>query len=114
MHYNYFEVNIYLHIQIFYYIVNYILSPYIIYFLISGFPGGSVGKESVCRAGDLGLVPCLGRSPGERNGDPLQFSVLFLFPLQYSCLENSMTGGLQSMGSQGVGHDLATSIQQML
>ena len=44
-----------------------------------GFPGGSAGKESACNAGDLGLVPGLGRSPGEGKG----------YPLQYSGLENS-------------------------
>ena len=43
-----------------------------------GFPGGSDGKESACNVGDLGLIPELGRSPGEGNGNPLQ----------YSCLEN--------------------------
>ena len=42
--------------------------------------GGSGGKESAYNAGDPGSVPGLGRSPGERNG----------YPLQYSCLENSM------------------------
>ena len=42
------------------------------------FPGGSEGKESSCNAGDLGLIPGLGRSPGEGKGHPLQ----------YSCLEN--------------------------
>ena len=47
-----------------------------------GFPGGSVGKESARNVGDLGLIPGLGRSPGERNDNPLQ----------YSCLENSMDG----------------------
>ena len=63
-----------------------------------GFPGGSDGKESACIAGDLGSIPGSGRSPGEGNGTPLQ----------YSCLENPMDGGagrLQSMGSQKVGHD---------
>ena len=45
-----------------------------------GFPGGSAGIESACNAGDLGLIPGLGRSPGEEKG----------YPLQYSCLENSM------------------------
>ena len=44
------------------------------------FPGGSVGEESACDAEDLGLVPGLGRSPGEGNG----------YPLQYSGLENPM------------------------
>ena len=48
-----------------------------------GFPGGSDGKESACNAGDLSLIPESGRSPGERNGNPLQ----------YSCLENPMDGG---------------------
>ena len=47
------------------------------------FPGGSGGKESACNAGDLGLIPGPGRSPGGGNGDPLQ----------YSCLENSMDRG---------------------
>ena len=44
------------------------------------FPGGSAGKESACNEGDLGSIPGLGRSPGEGNG----------YPLQYSGLENSM------------------------
>ena len=39
-----------------------------------GFPGGSAGKESTCNAGDLGSVPGLGRSTGEGNGYPLQYS----------------------------------------
>ena len=41
-----------------------------------GFPGGSAGKESACKAGDLGLIPGLGRSPGEGKGYPLQCSGL--------------------------------------
>ena len=40
------------------------------------FPGGSDGKESACNAGDLGLIPGLGRSPGRRHGNPLQYSGL--------------------------------------
>ena len=47
------------------------------------FPGGSDDKESACNAGDQGLVPGSGRSPGEGNG----------YPLQYSCLDNSMDRG---------------------
>ena len=43
---------------------------------VYGFPGGSEGKESVCNAGDLGSIPGSGRSPGEGNGNPLQFSCL--------------------------------------
>ena len=49
-------------------------------FFCMGFPGGSAGKESTCNVGDLGLIPGLGRSPGEGNS----------YPLQYSGLENSM------------------------
>ena len=55
-------------------------------------------QESTCNAGDLGSISGLGRSPGEGNGNPLQ----------YSCLEDPMgeePGRLQSMGSQRVGHD---------
>ena len=48
-----------------------------------GFPGGSDGKASVYNAGDLGLILGLGRSPGEGNGNPLQ----------YYCLENPMDRG---------------------
>ena len=48
-----------------------------------GFPGGSDGKESACNTGDSGLMPESGRSSGEGNG----------YPLQYSCLENSMERG---------------------
>ena len=65
-----------------------------------GFPSGSVVKNppaSPGDAGDTGLIPGSGRSPGEGNGNPLQ----------YSCLENSTTeepGGLQSMRSQRVRH----------
>ena len=45
--------------------------------------GGSESKESACSAGDMGLISELGRSPAEGNG----------YPLQYSCLENSMDRG---------------------
>ena len=41
-----------------------------------GFPGGSDRKESACNAGDPGSIPGLGRSPGEGNGNPLQYSCL--------------------------------------
>ena len=49
-----------------------------------GFPGGSDGQETACNAGDLGSIPGSGRSTGEENGHPLQ----------YSCLENSMDRGV--------------------
>ena len=39
-----------------------------------GFPGGSAGKESTCSVGDLGLMPGLGRFPGEGKGYPFQYS----------------------------------------
>ena len=48
--------------------------------LNQGFPGGSEGKASACNVGDPGSIPGWGRSPGEGNGNPLQ----------YSCLENPM------------------------
>ena len=44
--------------------------------MLKGFPGGSEGKESALNAGDPGLMPGLGRCPGERNGTPLQYSHL--------------------------------------
>ena len=50
---------------------------------IQGLPGGSDGKESACNAGHPGSIPGLGRSPGEGNGNPLQ----------YSGLENPMDRG---------------------
>ena len=53
---------------------------FIILFSFMGFLDGSDGKESACNVGDLDLIPGLGRSPGEGNGNPLQ----------YSCLENPM------------------------
>ena len=60
-----------------------------------GFPGGSDGKESACNAGNLGSVPGLGRFSGEGNG----------YPLQYSCLENSMDRGAW----QATVHEVAKS-----
>ena len=51
--------------------------------MLQGFPGGSDGEESACNVGDLGLIPGSGRSPGEGNGNALQ----------YSCLENPMDRG---------------------
>ena len=51
--------------------------------MVEGFPGGSDGKEAACDVGDVGLIPGLGRSPGEGS----------VYPLQYSCLEDSMNRG---------------------
>ena len=57
-----------------------------------GFRGGSDGKESACIAGDLDSIPGSGRSPGEKNG----------YPLQYSCLENSTDRGTLWVTAHGV------------
>ena len=65
-------------------------------FIDEVFPSGSVVKNTLANAGDVGSTPGSGRCPGVGN------------PLQYSCLENSMDRGawrLQSIGSQRVGHD---------
>ena len=53
-------------------------------------------KVSACNAGDLGSIPGLGRSPGEENGNPLQ----------YSCLENPMDGGAWWATVHGVAKSL--------
>ena len=57
-----------------------------------GFPGGSDGKESAYKAGDLGSIPGLGRSPGGGHGNPLQ----------YSSLENPMDRGAWQATAHGV------------
>ena len=65
---------------------------------VLGFPDDSGGKEPACNAGDTGSISELGRSPGEGNGHPLQ----------YSCLEIPWTeepGKLQPMGLQRIRHD---------
>ena len=65
-----------------------------LYYVLLGFPSGSVVKNPPANAGDPDLIPGSGRSPGEENG----------YPLQYSYWENPKEreepGGLQSMGSQ--------------
>ena len=60
--------------------------------LTSGFPGGSDGKEPAYNARDLGSIPGSGISPGEGNGNPLQ----------YSCLKNPMDGGAWRATVHGV------------
>ena len=59
------------------------------------FPGAKDGKMSACNVGDLGSIPGLGRSLGERNG----------YPLQYSCLENPMERGAW----RAIGHGVTKS-----
>ena len=69
--------------------------------LFSGFPGGSDGKESTCQRREHRFSPWVGRSPGEGNSNPLQ----------YSCPEIPRTeepGGTQSVGLQRVRQDLVT------
>jgi len=68
-----------------------------------GFPHSSVSKESTCNAGDPSSIPGLERSPGEGNGNPLQ----------YSCLENPMDREAWQTTLHGVTrvrHDLATKL----
>ena len=62
-----------------------------------GFPCSLLGKESACSAGELGSIPGLGISPGEGNGEPLQ----------YPCLENLMDRGAWWAAVQGVAKSLA-------
>ena len=72
--------------------------------LQNGFHGGTVLKSPYANAGDTGLIPRLGRSPGGGNGNSLQ----------YSCWDIPWTeepGGQQSMGSQTFGHDLGAKQQ---
>ena len=69
---------------------------------VMGFPGGSDGKESACSARDAGAlssIPGSGRSPGEENGNPLQ----------YPCLENPMSRGAW----QATDHRVAKSQTQL-
>ena len=63
------------------------------------FTGGSDGKESACNARDLGLLPGWGRSPGEGNG----------YPLQYSCLEEPLDRGVWWAIIHGVTEELDTT-----
>jgi len=71
--------------------------------LVKNLPAKKKKKDSACNAGDPGLIPGLGRSLGEGNGNPLQ----------YSCLENPMGRGARQAivhGVEKVGHDLATKL----
>ena len=60
--------------------------------MVIGFPDGSDGKESTCNVGDPDLIPGSGASPGEGNG----------YPVQYSCLENSVDRGAWQAIAHGV------------
>ena len=79
---------------------------FMVSYLMFGFPREISGKESTCQAGDAGLIPGLGRSPGEGNGNPLQ----------YACLENPTDRGAWQPGSwwgfKKAGHDWVAEQQQ--
>ena len=72
------------------------VEPFVLYcsapIAVEGFLASSVGKESACNSGDLGLIPGSGRSPGEENGNPLQ----------YSCWEKSTYRGAWRATVHGV------------
>ena len=78
----------------------------IISIFFMGYPGGSVGKHLPANVGDMGSIPGLGRSPGEGNGNPLQ----------YSCLGNPTHRrslvGYSPWGPKSIGCNLATKQQQ--
>ena len=71
---------------------------------LMGFPGGSDGKASTCNAGDPGLIPGSGRSPGEGNGNPLQYSYLknwaSLVAQRVECLSAMWETQVQSLGRE--------------
>ena len=69
--------------------------------IIEGFPGGSEVKASACNVGDLASIPGSGRSPGEGNGNPLQ----------YSCLENPMDRGAWWAAVHGVAMDIIETFE---
>ena len=69
--------------------------------LNKGFPGGSNGKEFACSVGYPALIPGSGRSPGEGNG----------YPFQYSCLENSMDRRL--VGYSSLGHKESDTTERL-
>ena len=68
-----------------------------------GFPDGSDGKGSVCNAGDPASIPGSGRSPGEGNGNPLQ----------YSCLENPMDRGAWQATCSPWGHKESDTTERL-
>ena len=84
----------------------FIIAFFFFFFLggeVRGFPHSSVSKESACNAGDPGSIPRSGRSPGEGNANPFQ----------YSCLENPMDGGAWQATVHGVARveqELATEL----
>ena len=82
-----------------------VMNEFSFYKHLFDFPGGSNSRESTCNAGDLGLIPALGRSPG--GGNATHSSIL-----AWEIPWTEEPGRLQSMGSQRGKHDLATKQQQ--
>ena len=76
-------------------LLNFVLNA----FQVWGFPGGLVVKNPPANAGDLGLIPGLERSPGEGNGNPLQ----------YSCLGNPMDKGAWQATVHGLANESGTT-----
>ena len=92
-------MDIFIYTQIYTHTLKYIICILVIYYTV--FPGDSDGKQSACSARDPGSIPGSGRSLGEGNGNPLQFS----------CLGNPMDRGASWATVHGVarvGHDLVT------
>ena len=75
---------------------------------LKGFPSGSAVKESTCNAGDPGLIPGSGRSPGEGNGYPLQYSG---WEIPWTEEPGGREGGGYSPRGSRVGHDLGMKQQ---
>ena len=73
---------------------------YSAYINFLGFPGGSVGKETTCNVGSLGLIPGLGGSPGEGSASPLK----------HSCLRNTMDRGARGATVPGAAHSLVVKL----
>ena len=78
--------------------LNHYTCIYVCVHIHMGFPCGSAGRESACNAGDLGLIPGLGRSPGEGNA---AHSSTLAWKISWT----EEPGRLQSMGLQRVGHN---------
>ena len=89
-------------------------SNILLLYLLQGFPSDSVGKESSCNVGDMGLIPGFGRSPGEGNGNP---TLLFLpggFHGQRSLVGYSPWGCKESDMTEGLTHTHTSSENMFL
>ena len=82
--------------------------PYLLDEIIMLLPGGSDGKEPACNMGDMGSTPGLGRSPGEENHNPLQYSCLEKNPMNRGAWQAKVHGATKSR------HDWATNFLFLL